>query len=56
MQQYSKISYSINGSWQFNEVVLIDTFSSFEKESIGSVQFHGEIINIMCCQLSLFEF
>ena len=46
MQQYSKI-YSIDGSSQFNEVVLIDTFSSFEKESIGSVQFHGEIINMM---------
>ena len=33
--------------------MLINTFSSFEEESIGSIQFNGEIIN-MILPLSLF--
>ena len=36
----SKIAYSINGSWYFNKT---NTFSSFEEENIGSIQFNGEI-------------
>ena len=38
------MAYSINGSWYFNKT---NTFSSFEEESIGYMQFNGEIINIM---------
>ena len=43
-KQNSKIVYSINGSWYFNK---INTFSPFEEEGIGSIQFNGEIINMM---------
>ena len=43
-KQDSKIAYSINGSWYFNKT---NSFSSFEDEGIDSIQYNGEIINIM---------
>ena len=38
------IAYSVNGSWYFNKT---NTFLSFEKEITSSIQFNGEIINMM---------
>ena len=43
-KQDSKIANYINGPWYFNKT---NTFSSFEDESIGSIQFNGGIIKMM---------
>ena len=43
-KQDSKIANYINGSWYFNKT---NTFSSFQDESIGSIQFNGGIIKMM---------
>ena len=39
-KQDSKVTYSVNGSWYTNKT---NTFSPFKEESIGSIQFNGEI-------------
>ena len=43
-KQDSKVTYSINGSWYIN---MNNTFSPFKEESIGSIQFNGDIISMM---------
>ena len=43
-KQDSKIADSINGASYFNKA---STFSYFEEESIGSIQFNEEVINMV---------